>query len=202
LRLGYTQSKWVAEQLLLQAQERGIPTAIYRIGRVAGHTETGACQTDDYLWRLTQSCLEAGSMPELNLGISVVPADVVSGAIVRLSRRADAHGRVFHVGTPQPLPLGNVTSWLRDHGYPVEALPYDEWFKRVTALGQTSGAYALLPLVRGAAEGGALRFDCSTTLAMLEEAGLTCPVVDDRLMSTYFRYFTEVGWLPAPPVRA
>ncbi|HRQ23037.1 MAG TPA: thioester reductase domain-containing protein, partial [Anaerolineales bacterium] len=35
---GYAQSKWVAEKLVMQAGERGIPYAIYRPGLVSGHS--------------------------------------------------------------------------------------------------------------------------------------------------------------------
>ena len=31
---GYSQSKWVAEQLVRLAMDRGLPAAIYRLGRV------------------------------------------------------------------------------------------------------------------------------------------------------------------------
>ena len=38
---GYAQSKWVAEKLVRQAGERGIPHAIYRPGLVSGHSISG-----------------------------------------------------------------------------------------------------------------------------------------------------------------
>ena len=31
---GYSQSKWVAEQLVMRAMERGLPAAIYRPGQL------------------------------------------------------------------------------------------------------------------------------------------------------------------------
>lgn len=39
---GYTQTKWVAEQLVQRARTRGIPAHIYRPGYVTGDADTGA----------------------------------------------------------------------------------------------------------------------------------------------------------------
>lgn len=35
---GYSQSKWVAEQIITSARKRGIPAAIYRLGIKACHS--------------------------------------------------------------------------------------------------------------------------------------------------------------------
>ncbi|MGC5413137.1 SDR family oxidoreductase, partial [Streptomyces sp. DT225] len=47
---GYAQSKWVAEQLVGLARERGLPVTVHRPGRISGDTATGACQDRDLLW--------------------------------------------------------------------------------------------------------------------------------------------------------
>jgi thioester reductase-like protein len=56
LTMGYAQSKWVAEQLIRTAGERGCPVVIYRLGTVTGHSKTGAWNTEDFQFRLFASC--------------------------------------------------------------------------------------------------------------------------------------------------
>src|SRR5262245_25947980 len=50
LSLGYTKSKWVAEQLVLEASRRGVPVTVHRPGQVWGDSRTGACQPNDFVW--------------------------------------------------------------------------------------------------------------------------------------------------------
>lgn len=80
---GYAQSKWVAEQLVGLARERGLPVTIHRPGRISGDTATGACQDRDLLWQLIKGCLQAGAVPDLPSGSTDwVPVDYVSAAVV------------------------------------------------------------------------------------------------------------------------
>jgi len=58
LAVGYGQSKWVSEKLLLQARDRGFPITITRPGYVVGHSQTGVTNVDDYIWRLAKGCSE------------------------------------------------------------------------------------------------------------------------------------------------
>jgi len=44
LTVGYGQSKWVSEKILLEARSRGIPITITRPGYVVGHSRTGGGQ--------------------------------------------------------------------------------------------------------------------------------------------------------------
>jgi nucleoside-diphosphate-sugar epimerase/acyl carrier protein len=55
---GYGQSKWVAEQLVRVASSRGLPVTIHRPATVAGHSVSGAWNTDDFLCRLIRAYSE------------------------------------------------------------------------------------------------------------------------------------------------
>jgi nucleoside-diphosphate-sugar epimerase/SAM-dependent methyltransferase/acyl carrier protein len=67
---GYSQSKWVAEKLMMAARSRGLPVSIYRPGMVSGHSKTGASKTDDLTCRLIEGFIQMGSAPNLDLQIS------------------------------------------------------------------------------------------------------------------------------------
>ena len=47
-------------------------------------------------------------------------------------------------------------------------------------------------------EVAAVRIDCQNTLKGLAGSTVTCPPVDAALLSAYFKYFVESGFLPAP----
>jgi L-aminoadipate-semialdehyde dehydrogenase len=41
LKSGYGQTKWVAEKLIMRAQDRGVPATIIRPGYIVGHSFSG-----------------------------------------------------------------------------------------------------------------------------------------------------------------
>ncbi|MGL5806503.1 MAG: amino acid adenylation domain-containing protein, partial [Xenococcaceae cyanobacterium] len=84
---GYSQSKWVAEKLVIAARSRGIPTAIYRPGMLTGHSQTGASQTNDIMCRIIKGMIQLGVAPDLDLWINLIPINYASQAIVRISRQ-------------------------------------------------------------------------------------------------------------------
>ncbi|NEM46482.1 MAG: NAD-dependent epimerase/dehydratase family protein, partial [Xanthomonas perforans] len=46
---GYSQSKWVADALAREAQARGMPVAIYRLGAVTGDHDHAICNAADLI---------------------------------------------------------------------------------------------------------------------------------------------------------
>jgi amino acid adenylation domain-containing protein/thioester reductase-like protein len=204
LPTGYTQSKWVAEHMLNQARARGLPIAIYRVGRVGGHSQTGACQTDDFFWRMVKAALEVGSVPDMNMLISIAPVDYVSQSIVALSQRTASWGQNFHLFNAHILPLRDFHQIINRLGYTATVLPTETW--RQTLLeraqqDQTSAAYPLLPLLsRGNLEDWEehVPFDDRRTRQALAGTGLTCPPLDVRLLETYLAYFRNQRFLPDP----
>ena len=136
LRGGYTLSKWVADRLMLAAQDRGLPVAIYRPVRVGGHSQTGVGKVGqdgsfDLLNTLIQGAVHLGLFPDLDVEIPLVPVDYVSRAVVQLASQQDSWGQAFHLVNPHPMDWADLYQLLCDHGYALEKIPYGEWVRAV-----------------------------------------------------------------------
>jgi thioester reductase-like protein len=66
LHLGYAQSKSVAEELVRQARQRGLPAVIYRPSLITGDSRTGLCNPDDFLARGLGACVRMGCAPDVD----------------------------------------------------------------------------------------------------------------------------------------
>jgi amino acid adenylation domain-containing protein/thioester reductase-like protein len=214
---GYTQTKWVAERLLEQARERGLPVSVYRPGRITGQTSTGLSNNDDVVPRFIKTCIQLGSLPEVDTDVIVdmVPVDFVSRAIVHLSSRDGAAG-TYHVVNPRPISWRELLEWMRTYGYAIESRPFEAWREELHGFADRNGGdfvarlmshvsdrvatmgERLAQMARSDAE--PLRFDCANTMNGLEGSGIECAPVDDALLATYFEFFIRSGFL-APPGR-
>ena len=213
---GYTQSKWVAEKLVMIARERGLPVCIYRPGRISGHSQTGVCNTGDHTYRMIKGCIQLGSVPNQDVKLNLSPCDYVSKAIIYLSRQTESLGKAFHLRNQRPLSLSEMIKYIRQLGYPVERIHYDEWRSKLVNH-QEASENALYPLISIFSEEAsrvnasdadpdtkitptaALEYACKNTLAGLAGSSIICPPVDQQLFSVYFSYLIKIGFLHVPP---
>lgn len=104
LKGGYKQSKWVAENLILQAQQRGLPANIYRTARIMGHSQSGITQNfNDFLISMIKACIQLRKFPDLNSSLSLIPVDFAAQALVYLSQQPHSIGKTFHIFNPEPI---------------------------------------------------------------------------------------------------
>ncbi|MFI2184141.1 amino acid adenylation domain-containing protein [Streptomyces sioyaensis] len=199
LRQGYTQSKWVGEQLVWQAAAAGLPVTVHRPSRIAGDSRSGACQTDDYLWRVIKGSVQAGAYPgDVRVLTDLVPVDHVSAAVVALSHDPRALGRAHHLVNPHPVPLTEVFGHVRTFGYELAALPFDRW-ARLVAAAPDNAAYPLLGVLESSAEAaGELRFAQDDAAELLAATGLRCAAIDAELLHRHLSHFVTTGFLPVP----
>ncbi|MFC8918375.1 amino acid adenylation domain-containing protein [Streptomyces sp. NPDC057116] len=207
LRNGYAESKWVAETLVAQARERGLPVTVYRPTRISGARGTGVCQTSDFLWLLVKGCVEAGAAPgDYASDFDLVPVDHVSGAIAALAADPSATGRTFHLSSERPRAFTGIAERLRRLGYRLDDVPLEDWHRRLER-DPANPAYPLLGLLpptgTDAPTGppgrpGSPLFDASSTRRALRGTGVVPPEVDDTLFDRYVRYFQREGFLPPP----
>ncbi|EAT85777.2 hypothetical protein SNOG_07126 [Parastagonospora nodorum SN15] len=203
---GYGQTKWVAEQLALEAKNRGIPIKIHRLGTVSGHSETGAANAWDLLTALIVESVRIGYYPDVKgWRAEMTPVDFVSKAILHLSNQMDAEQTVFHIGDPDPVDISQVFSDLNALGYPTQPLEFEKWValwddKRGSAKGG-DGAFTVDILRSGMPSIEFLRdvvvLDNSKTRPL--RSAVERPKVDQVLLETYTRHWYARGWLPKPP---
>lgn len=205
LGLGYTQSKWVAEQIVREAAKHGLPALIYRPGRIWGDSRMGSCQTNDFMWLLIKASLQAGVIPEMDMEVEIVPADFTAQAIVHLSDGEIPDGRVFHIVNPTRTAWGEIIDTLIQFGYPLQSVSFGSWYERIqqaASLSADQAAQAVLPLLEsGWGDGGAefqVRYDCTHLHQGLKGSGVVCPKLDTSLMRIYLTYMVKTGFLPEP----
>jgi amino acid adenylation domain-containing protein/thioester reductase-like protein len=205
---GYTQSKWVGEKLVQLASDRGIPISIYRPGRISGDSKTGVCNPDDHTFRMIRGCIQLGSVPKDGSMVNLTPVDYASQAIIYLSQQLTSLGKVFHLINPQPLHWGEVINSIISFGYPLQAVDYPEWRSKLLKEVERSPENALYPLIgtltdsesqnTNTEDSPTQQIDFQNTLTGLAETTITCPPLDQQLLSTYLSYLVRSNFLEHP----
>jgi thioester reductase-like protein len=198
---GYGRSKWVAEKLVREAGERGLPVNVYRPGNVSGHSETGASNPRDLLGAVIVESLRLGCAPEIEgWRMEMTPVDFVAEAMLHIASGAGAYGGTYHLANPEPPPAEDVFDLLEEQGYSLERVPYDEWLQRVDSDPLEEGSPS--EIVGGAAPAAEeLRddntYDDGNTRRALGEEGPARPFIDGDLLKIYAGYFAQQGWIEA-----
>ncbi|KAH9937867.1 acetyl-CoA synthetase-like protein [Epithele typhae] len=150
--LGYSESKWVAEQLLARASsESGLRTIIARVGQLSGDRRVGAWNTKEWVPALARLSQLAGCVPDKDDTVSWVPIDVAAAALVDFvvgsspaPSPAKREATVFHLAAPRPVAWRDIAlSMAKCLGVP--RVPASEWHAKVRAYAndaQVSGARA------------------------------------------------------------
>lgn len=192
---GYNLTKWVAERLVAEAANRGLPVSIFRPGPVSGDSQTGAFNRNDFLYRLMTGYVESGIAPDGSTLLDMLPVDFIARLIVTLSLSRQHQHKIYHLLHPQAVSSDILFDACQDAGYPIRRVPYDDWFRHLSEIARNDNQHALYPLVamfssrrgmRGDTESvEELPFDCSQAMAAIRDAGLVLPKLDKSLFSTY-----------------
>jgi thioester reductase-like protein len=96
LDFGYSQSKWVAEQVVADARSRGLSTRIFRPALVSPSI-TGGGNNFDIAVRLVAFMVNHGIGVDALNQVSFVPADIVANNIVAISTSAGTENKTYHI---------------------------------------------------------------------------------------------------------
>ena len=96
LDFGYSQTKWVAEQVVADARSRGLSTRIYRPALVSPSIAGGG-NNFDIAVRLVAFMINHGIGVDALNQVSFVPADIVANNIVAISNTAGTANKTYHI---------------------------------------------------------------------------------------------------------
>lgn len=182
---GYRRSKWVAEQLVAEAGRRGLPVAVYRLGRVTGPTDGSAVNPDDLIWRILRAGVAISALPDLRFAEPWTPVDWVARTVAARSRGA-ADG-VHSLLPAAPTRLPEVLDAVVEYGFALPRVPVAEW--RDAAVRTAEHAPVAVPLeATPSAAPPTIQYGTDSD----------CPVVDRALIHRYLDTAVSAGLLPAP----
>ena len=108
LDFGYSQSKWVSDQLVLKAMEQGLQARIFRPALISP-SATGDGYNFDISIRLLSFMLKYGIGTSAQNQVSFTPADVAANNIVAISNLDASIGKTFHVTRDKYATMQEVT---------------------------------------------------------------------------------------------
>ena len=171
---GYAQSKWVAEQLVLQARERGLRAGIHRLGLLTLNAQTGIGPQNDWLTLALPGLLNGPA--DETLAFDLTPVDYAAQVMGWLINHAT--DGIFHIANPQPVTQAQIVALGEGRGSVFATL----------AGRRTHRSLDLFKCSR-------TRFDMTATAQALAGSGIVFP----EITSDYLRRCLRHAEMPAKP---
>lgn len=179
---GYSQSKWVSEQLCERAREHGVPVITVRPGTLGGNARSSYVPNEDsFLWRMYNGCQQLGYAPDSRSTAFVeTPADWFAEILAKLMstpRTWKSSYSAFHIRNERPVEMDAMPA-LPGHSRP-KVVPHDQWVDEF--MKESSNPHStnpLTPLRHFVAKGELAHlphFDQTRTKEVLGEAWTECP---------------------------
>jgi thioester reductase-like protein len=111
LDFGYSQSKWVSEQVVMDARRHGLPTRIFRPALVSPSVEGGG-NNFDIAVRLVAFMVNHGIGVDALNQVSFVPADITANNIVSISTTPGTENKTYHVVRDDYANMLDITSLI------------------------------------------------------------------------------------------
>ena len=130
LENGYTQSKWVAENIVSEAIRRGLPAVIYRPGNMGADSRHHLGNPNDAQGLIIKACKILGMTPE-NTGwfFETTSVDFIAKAIVEFSKHERHWNQIYHIALVKPISAWEIFELLHKRGLVDRRVQADIWIQ-------------------------------------------------------------------------
>jgi thioester reductase-like protein len=108
LEFGYSQSKWVAEQLVLSAMDQGLEARIFRPALITPALDGRGGHVDITL-RLLNFMIKHGVCVDTQNQVSFMPVDLTANNIVAVAAQPETINKTFHITRDRPETMPQIT---------------------------------------------------------------------------------------------
>jgi amino acid adenylation domain-containing protein/thioester reductase-like protein len=212
LSVGYVESKWVAEALLLKAAEQGLPVAIYRAADISGDRVTGAWNTATEMCAMKKFVIDTGTAPVAELPLDYTPVDCFAAAVAHIAATSLPRGDVYHLTNPGKVNIAELVARMRARGHEIRDVSWAEWLEELVALAVEQPEHPMTPFAPlfidrcATGEMSVAEMYLETTFPSfsrtnvenaLRGSGIEIPPVDAAMLDSYLAYLTDIDFLRA-----
>lgn len=205
---GYAQSKWVAEQVLLKGQKRGLDVTIFRPAHITGDMNSGISPTEDFNFIFLKGIIQTGKAPDLDFYLEFTPVDYVCNAILNAAETGQQN-TIQHLVNPVRMPLKEIIAKLNQMGYKISTVPYADWKQGLKSIDDSSALVPVMSVFLNPIDGTKSYFDHLITIdcvrknefetAHLAESMANNPIAAyDTMFPKYIQALVNTGFLPEP----
>lgn len=205
---GYEQTKWVSENLLAQASQRGVDVMIFRPPWIIGSMQTGIMPyQNNHLSLLMKSCIQMGYAPDWNIKINMFPVDILSEMIIKISIKLKNQNLVYNISNPYSPTWREIIKWLNIFGYRIDTIQADKWMEDYFYKADANNAgYKIKTLyMNGSKNKKIANYDpaaveSKNVISAINALNLDFPVIDMKFFFRYVSYLIKLDFLPQPTI--
>lgn len=202
----YTESKFIAENMVHEAIQEGLDATIYRIGNLVGDSITGKFQMNietDAFYRVVKSLILLEAAPDERNYVDITPVDYCSKSLVYIARLKQSCGKVYHLCNPNPIRTIELISKLQFMGYRIMVLDEKDFEEFIFSGDLSDKEKEAVSLIITEFEGNnqdvkQVRIDTTEATNILKSGDINCPSISNRLIYSLVNYMISIGYIPKP----
>ncbi|TFK80331.1 acetyl-CoA synthetase-like protein [Polyporus arcularius HHB13444] len=136
LGTGYSESKWIAEEILCKIAEReGVPVSVVRLGQLCGDRK-GHWNESEWFPAMVKSSLHVGCLPDIITDAAFVPSYLAARAMVEM---LNTSSRILHLLHPRPVSSRTLMESMAE-ALGVHIVAYSDWLSALEKIALVDGA--------------------------------------------------------------